>query len=256
MRVLTPYLPTKATLGGVLYDAASWRGCATYHVACLALQVLSLAIQPAVHKSFREFLGGAAAKSVDGTDDAVRPFSGATAIVPAADGCQSPESERACSFALPGAVEGGSPRQSEADDADVVDPTPLRGANELEATPQRGRAGSAHTAGDSPEPNVAEQKNGGKLPRDLYLPAFVIMLSSFNNNASYGVEWSTFAIFFKEQHGWESATWAGICQTAGDLLAAVIMAVAGKPTRADLSECFGRRTKGKAGFPHSHLHRD
>ena len=42
MRVLTPYLPTKATLGGVLYDAASWRGCATYHVACLALQVLSL----------------------------------------------------------------------------------------------------------------------------------------------------------------------------------------------------------------------
>ncbi|CAK9104397.1 unnamed protein product [Durusdinium trenchii] len=362
LSVFTLSYAIAATLGGVLYDAASWRGCATYHVACLALQVLSLAIQPAVHKSFREFLGGAAAKSVDGTDDAVRPFSGATAIVPAADGCQSPESERACSFALPGAVEGGSPRQSEADDADVVDPTPLRGANELEATPQRGRAGSAHTAGDSPEPNVrrsggshassrrptlrsrlttrtahthhttesgrtahtarsgrsnmtrqtaqtsgtlatamtglsrltrlseagqafdfhygvtnalrpniasntvrvsldgvadeygkqksgegeeepqvAAKQGGGKLPRDLFLPAFVIMLSSFNNNASYGVEWSTFAIFFKEQHGWESATWAGICQTAGDLLAALIMAVAGKPTRTDLGELSGIR---------------
>ncbi|CAK9104398.1 unnamed protein product [Durusdinium trenchii] len=77
--------------------------------------------------------------------------------------------------------------------------------------------------------------------RALFLPAFVIMLSSFNNNASYGVEWSTFAIFFKEQHGWESATWAGICQTAGDLLAALIMAVAGKPTRTDLGELSGIR---------------
>ncbi|CAK9117269.1 unnamed protein product [Durusdinium trenchii] len=361
LSVFTLSYAIAATLGGVLYDAASWKGCAIYHVACLVLQVLALAIQPAVLESFREFLGGAAARTVDGTDDAVQPFSGATAIVPAADEfqrVQSPESESAArSFDLPGAVESGSPRQS-ADNVDVVDPTPLRGANEVEATPERGRAGSASAAGGVLEPNVrrsggshassrrptlrsrlttrtaqthrttgsgqtahtarsgrsnmtrqtaqtsgtlatamtglsrftrlteagqnfefhygvtnalrpniasntvtvnldgvaeeygnrksgaseeepqvAEQKNGGKLPRDLYLPAFVIMLSSFNNNASYGVEWSTFAIFFKEQHGWESATWAGICQTAGDLLAAVIMAVAGKPTRADLSEC-------------------
>ena len=32
---------------------------------------------------------------------------------------------------------------------DVVDPTPLRGANEVEATPERGRAGSASAAGTS-----------------------------------------------------------------------------------------------------------
>ncbi|CAK9083299.1 unnamed protein product [Durusdinium trenchii] len=85
----------------------------------------------------------------------------------------------------------------------------------------------------------------GKLPRDLrldrYLPAALIMLSSFNNTASYGIEFGTFAIFFKEVHGWESATWAGICQTAGDLLAAVVMAVLGQPTKQDLDELSGLR---------------
>ncbi|CAK9065494.1 unnamed protein product [Durusdinium trenchii] len=61
------------------------------------------------------------------------------------------------------------------------------------------------------------------VPKDLYLPMALIVFTNFVVNSSYSVEWCIFAVFFKEQHGWESATWAGICQTSGDLLAAVIM---------------------------------
>eukprot|EP00913_Durusdinium_trenchii_P008477 g7961.t1 len=55
--------------------------------------------------------------------------------------------------------------------------------------------------------------------RNVYLPMALIVFTNFVVNSSYSVEWCIFA----EQHGWESATWAGICQTSGDLLAAVIM---------------------------------
>ena len=57
----------------------------------------------------------------------------------------------------------------------------------------------------------------------------------------YPVEYVTFALFFKEYHGWESATWASLAQTsgrrgkpqvgkpngvpAGDLVAAIMMKV-------------------------------
>ena len=42
--------------------------------------------------------------------------------------------------------------------------------------------------------------------------------------------------FFQEQHGWTSATWAGICQTSGDLLAAVMMGFVSGGSRPDMDE--------------------
>lgn len=84
------------------------------------------------------------------------------------------------------------------------------------------------------------QKSKG-LGRDMYLVAFLIAMCSFNNTTSYAIEWATYAIFFKEQHGWTSATWAGICQTSGDLFAAFMMGCLSGGQRAELSEVEGIR---------------
>lgn len=63
------------------------------------------------------------------------------------------------------------------------------------------------------------------IPSDIRLPCFLIVLCSFCNNCSYAVEFSTFAIYFKEAHNWNEATLAGVAQTAGDLTAAIMMQV-------------------------------
>ncbi|CAE7363707.1 unnamed protein product [Symbiodinium sp. CCMP2456] len=60
-------------------------------------------------------------------------------------------------------------------------------------------------------------------PRDILLPALLIGLIGFNHNLSYQSEWTLYAVFFAEQHGWQSATWAGLAQTSGDVLGTIIM---------------------------------
>ncbi|CAJ1417358.1 unnamed protein product [Effrenium voratum] len=64
-----------------------------------------------------------------------------------------------------------------------------------------------------------------KLPKDLYLPAVFISAFAGLSMLSYQAEWSTYALFFKEQHGWNQATWSGLAQTSGDVLAAVLMKI-------------------------------
>ena len=39
------------------------------------------------------------------------------------------------------------------------------------------------------------------------LPALLIALTAFFNNASYAMEFATFAIYFKQEHNWNEATW-------------------------------------------------
>ncbi|CAK9004951.1 unnamed protein product [Durusdinium trenchii] len=63
------------------------------------------------------------------------------------------------------------------------------------------------------------------IPKDIRIPSFLIVLCCFNNTAAYVMEFATFAIFFKEFHKWEAATWASLAQTSGDLVAAVMMKV-------------------------------
>ena len=69
---------------------------------------------------------------------------------------------------------------------------------------------------------VLETGKRKAIPRDLWLPGGLVMLCCFNNHLSYVFEFSTFAIFFKEYHGWNEAVWASFAQTAGDLAAAII----------------------------------
>lgn len=98
------------------------------------------------------------------------------------------------------------------------------------------------TVGEPVSGNTGQKSHKSKgLSRDMYSVAFLIGMCSFNNNASYAIEWATFAIFFKEQHGWMSATWAGICQTAGDLFAAFMMRIFPAGERSELSEMSGIR---------------
>lgn len=96
------------------------------------------------------------------------------------------------------------------------------------------------------------EKNKG-LSRDLYVVAALIAMCSFTCNMSYAVEWSTFAIFFAEQHNWRSATWAGICQTAGDLAAAVLMGLLKNMPHPNLDELHGVRKLWHGTFSHPYL---
>ena len=63
------------------------------------------------------------------------------------------------------------------------------------------------------------------IPKDVRLPAFLIVLNCFCSTASYVIEFSTFAIFFKQEHNWNVAVFASLAQTAGDVMAAIAMQV-------------------------------
>ena len=65
----------------------------------------------------------------------------------------------------------------------------------------------------------------GKIPRDLRFPSVLLMLNCLCNTGSYVIEFATFAIYFRQVHEWENATWSSLAQTAGDVLAAIAMQV-------------------------------
>eukprot|EP00434_Breviolum_minutum_P039264 symbB.v1.2.034862.t2/scaffold4577.1/size37779/3 len=72
---------------------------------------------------------------------------------------------------------------------------------------------------------TAGTKARSKIPKDIRLPVFLIVLNCFTNTATYVIEFSTFALFFKEVHSWNEATPASLAQTAGDVVAALMMQV-------------------------------
>ena len=86
-----------------------------------------------------------------------------------------------------------------------------------------------------------KSKAKAKLPRDMYFPAALLMMASFCNNLAYSMEWTCYAVYFREQHNWKSATWAGVAQTAGDLLAAIAMSIFKGGERPDLDDYEGIR---------------
>ena len=53
----------------------------------------------------------------------------------------------------------------------------------------------------------------------------------FNQTLAYLTEYATYAILFREVHGWDNALWPALGQTAGDVIAAVVMSVAPKLAR-------------------------
>eukprot|EP00439_Symbiodinium_sp_Y106_P061104 s379_g9.t1 len=75
------------------------------------------------------------------------------------------------------------------------------------------------------DPQGKQTKGRTPLPKDLYLPAALLGILSMANFFTYQVEWCTYALYFKDVHGWRQATWSGLAQTAGDVLAAVVMKI-------------------------------
>ena len=61
------------------------------------------------------------------------------------------------------------------------------------------------------------------FPKDLYLPSLLVSAFGCFSFFTYQTEWSTYGLFFKDVHGWNEATWSGLAQTAGDVLAAIVM---------------------------------
>lgn len=55
-----------------------------------------------------------------------------------------------------------------------------------------------------------------------YWPVILVLVAHSVNAASYTVEWSLFAAFFREEFGW-SSSWTGAAQSSGDLLAAAYL---------------------------------
>lgn len=102
-----------------------------------------------------------------------------------------------------------------------------------------------------PRKSTAEKNKG--LSKDLYVVAAMVAMISFSTNLSYGVEWTTFAIFFAEQHGWANATWAGICQTSGDLFAGLVMGLLKNIPGASLDELEGIRKLWHGMIAHPYL---
>ena len=87
--------------------------------------------------------------------------------------------------------------------------------------------------GDLSPEEEAEVPKTKSIPKDLWLPGLLVMICCFNKNLSYVSQFSTFAVFFKEYHGWNEAIWASFAQTAGDLLAAIMMKVLGAGVDGD-----------------------
>lgn len=53
------------------------------------------------------------------------------------------------------------------------------------------------------------------VQQQLQLGCIVLLYVQNPLSVCYPIEYVTFALFFKEYHGWESATWASLAQTAG-----------------------------------------
>eukprot|EP00435_Cladocopium_sp_Y103_P070253 s317_g34.t2 len=88
------------------------------------------------------------------------------------------------------------------------------------------------------DPELEEEK-GKSIPKDTIIPALMISLCCFNNTVCYIIELSTFVLFFKEYHGWNSATGIGVAQSSGDLTAAFLMKLLPGGSNHDESSAVG-----------------
>ena len=50
-------------------------------------------------------------------------------------------------------------------------------------------------------------------------------MASFCNNLAYSMEWTCYAVYFREQHNWKSATWAGVLDSPTPFLKRLIFYV-------------------------------
>ena len=202
---------SSATYGGIIYDVYSWTGIAVYHVASAMLNLGVLVIMPPIWNSWAKFRKGGGTEAGVEVQVARERINSAASDDWALQGC----ADSAPSISLEDLNECVAKERAEINEVEIVS-CPAEGAK---AKSQKGG-----------KPCEESSKSKSKIPPHLLLPALLIYLHGFANFLSYSTVWSTYAIFFKEHHGWDSATWAGIAQTSGDLLAAAAMALTPKST--------------------------
>lgn len=74
------------------------------------------------------------------------------------------------------------------------------------------------------------------IPKSIRLPVLAAGFALGINSYSYQCEWSTYALYFREEHNWTSAMWAGICQMVGDVAGAIMLIVAQRFRKGSESE--------------------
>ena len=190
-----------ATYGGIIYDVWSWPGIAWYHTIAASLNFLLIMTMPPVWSSWKKLrTRGVAASSQDMKETRQR--------------AGSAQSDDSCSYTHV------TPPVELLNCAVPSEKEPATNLPEEEQKPKL----KVELELQVPEPEKPK-KSKSKIPANTMMPACMVFLNGFMNNFSYGTIWITYAIFFKEHHGWNEATWAGITQTSGDLLAAIIIAL-------------------------------
>eukprot|EP00438_Fugacium_kawagutii_P031539 Skav209360 [mRNA] locus=scaffold1388:44977:46143:- [translate_table: standard] len=95
---------------------------------------------------------------------------------------------------------------------------------------------------ESLEEDEAQKTQSPSVPKDVRFPVFLIVLNAFYNNFAYPMEFATFALYFRQVHNWNEAIWASLAQTAGDVLAALMIQVLSRVNlyNEDEAGCFMR----------------
>ena len=204
-----------ATYGGIIYDLWGWTGMSWFDSIASSLFLLLILTMPPVRNSWSR----------------LRAKGPAAETQRCADSAPSDDATRAQGMAVvdlhvdldvlnwPVASEMGMP------------------TNRAEEAPEKAEVQLEKPASSQTSPST----RSNKIPANTIMPAIMICLNGFTNHFSYHTVFMTYAIFFKEHHGWNEATWAGIAQTSGDIFAALVISLHLTRKKVDLMEARGIR---------------
>ena len=212
-----------ATYGGIIYDLWSWNGVAWYHSIAASLNLLLIVTMPPVRSSWRKLR----AQGVEASSQDLK------ATRQRAGSAQSDDS-------WSGSFHAHLPPPEPVEFLNRTVPSEQELATNIVADGQV-KITELELEVEPPVPETPKKTKSSKIPANTRMPAFMVFLNGFMNNYNYGTVWLTYAIFFKEHHGWNEATWAGISQTSGDLLAAIMIALPLKRKMVDPKEMKGMR---------------
>jgi len=218
-----------STIGGSLYDLGGWRAFATYNAVVQLCQLGILLAEPSVRAAIcgcclRKHLPPAVPRDLPGEAD---PKVNAETTRPRAG---TDESSQSWMARVPRRPRAGTAESSQSASSHYSHRSAISNhgfACKAEHTAMRPSILSAGGAIARMEeaPTEEQAERAPPFPKDLWWPGVLVGFFSFSLFFSYQAEWSTFSVFFKDEHGWDQALWSGLAQTSGDVLAAIVMRI-------------------------------